>query len=175
MSYVADIFEHDVTQQELRTFAEDVLGKTGLTKKELNEVADLNALAWRAWVASRNYTLTHVIMAKQISMDVSTGDADAGNRIFGVVNGVQEDPDGFIILAEEDHRNFDQTRLELDAAIGGVVWKYIDRMLDHCDRDTPESIIEAFTKAVAPHIQASLKHVQRLSAKTAKKLKKSAQ
>jgi len=38
----------------------------------------------------------------QVSMDVSTGDTDAGNRIFGTIDVVQ---DG-VILAIEDSRNF---------------------------------------------------------------------
>ena len=42
------------------------------------------------------------IMGMKVSMDVSTGDDDAGNRIFGRVIGASAD----VILAEESRRNF---------------------------------------------------------------------
>jgi hypothetical protein len=43
-----------------------------------------------------------VLIGKKISMDVSTGDDNAGNRIFGTVVEIQDD----VLLAVEDSRNF---------------------------------------------------------------------
>lgn len=159
-------FDHTVSTQELEAFAETVLGERDLSASELAQAVSLNPVAWKAWNASRNFTLANVLVGKEVSLDVSTDDVDAGNRIFGKVLHLQHHHDGFIILVEESHRNFDQKRLELDAAIGGVVWKYIDRMNDHCDRDTPERIVDAFTEAVNPHIWAAIEHVQKTTRAT---------
>lgn len=153
-------FDHTVTSQELEAFAEAVLGERDLSANELAHAVKLNPVAWKAWNAARHFTLKHVLVGKEVSLDVSTNDIDAGNRIFGKVTELQHHRDEFIILVEEASRNFDQKRLELDAAIGGVVWKYIDRMNDHCDRDTPERIVDAFTEAVNPHIMAAIEYVQ---------------
>jgi len=47
--------------------------------------------------------------------------------------------------------------LEKDAAIGEVVWRFIDRMGDHCEVDKAETILDQFVAAVTPHIMAALK------------------
>ena len=164
-------FDHTVSPHELEAFAEVVLGERGLSDGELAQAVSLNPVAWKAWNASRNYALAHVLVGKEVSLDVSTNDVDAGNRIFGKVTELQHHQNEFIILVEESSRNFDQKRLELDAAIGGVVWKYIDRMNDHCDRDTPERIVDAFTEAVNPHIWAAIEHVQKATTATHSKKK----
>lgn len=166
-------FDHTVTTQELEAFAETVLGERDLSASELAQVVSLNPVAWKAWNASRNFTLTNILVGKEVSLDVSTNDVDAGNRVFAKVTELNHHQNDFIILAEETGRNFDQKRLELDAAIGGVVWKYIDRMNDHCDRDTPERIVDAFTEAVNPHIWAAIEHVQETTRATQSKKKAS--
>ena len=43
-----------------------------------------------------------------------------------------------------------------DAAIGAVVWKFIDRMGDHCEVDKAETILDQFVAAVTPHILAAI-------------------
>jgi hypothetical protein len=45
---------------------------------------------------------------------------------------------------------------ERDAAIGAVVWKFIDRMGDHCEVDTAEKILDEFVAAVMPLIQEAI-------------------
>jgi hypothetical protein len=164
-------FDHTVTQHELETFAREVLGKTGLSLDDLNSELAQNPLAWKAWQVSRDYTMSHVLVSKEVSMDVSTDDDDAGNRIFGTVIGVMPDRGGVMILVEESHRNFDQTRLEHDAAIGSVVWNFIDRMSDHCERDPADRILDSFVQAVWPHISASIKHINQTTKSTKYKQK----
>lgn len=43
-----------------------------------------------------------------------------------------------------------------NAAIGGVVWQFIDRMTDVCEQDPAERILEQFVAAVRPAIDAAL-------------------
>lgn len=43
-----------------------------------------------------------------------------------------------------------------NAAIGGVVWQFIDRMTDVCEEDPAERILEQFVAAVRPAIDAAL-------------------
>ncbi|MGL5280630.1 MAG: hypothetical protein ACRC8W_02610 [Plesiomonas shigelloides] len=50
--------------------------------------------------------LRNNIDGAEVSLDVSTCDSDAGNRIFGVVNGFSESKGKLVILAEETSRNF---------------------------------------------------------------------
>ena len=47
-------------------------------------------------------------IGRRVSMDVSTGDHDAGHRIFGVVIDTLDDDDRTLI-AEETSRNFSPT------------------------------------------------------------------
>ena len=43
-----------------------------------------------------------------------------------------------------------------DAAIGKVVWKFIDRMGDVCEEDTADTILREFYDAALPAIEAAL-------------------
>lgn len=43
-----------------------------------------------------------------------------------------------------------------NAAIGAVVWQFIDRMTDVCEQDPAERILEQFVAAVRPAIDAAL-------------------
>ena len=43
------------------------------------------------------------------------------------------------------------------AAIGSVVWKFIDRMTDVAECDPAEKILDEFVTMVMPHINAALK------------------
>lgn len=164
-----EFFDHTVTNEEMAIFAEGVLGKVDLSPAELLGLVREHPVAWSAWTLSRNYTLSRGLVGKEISLDVSTGEVDAGNRVFGTITEVRHHRNEFIVLADESSRNFDQKRLGLDAAIGGVVWKYIDRMNDHCDRDPAERILEAFTESVNPHVWAAIEHIQLTAKKTHKK------
>lgn len=46
------------------------------------------------------------MVGTEVSLDVSTGDADHGNRVFGKVTEIMSYDGKNIILAEETHRNF---------------------------------------------------------------------
>lgn len=168
-----EFFDHTLTVDEMKVFAEGVLGKVDLSETDLRGLIRENPVAWSAWTLSRNYTLSRGIVGKEISLDVSTSDVDAGNRVFGTITEVRHHRNDFIVLAKETSRNFDQKRLELDAAIGGVVWKFIDRMNDYCDRDPPERIIDDFTESVDPHVGAAIEYIQQNFRKTRIKKKDS--
>lgn len=54
--------------------------------------------------------LPNIIEGMSVSVDVSTNDHDSGNRLFGVVNEVMEDPydkNGYTLLVYETEPNFD--------------------------------------------------------------------
>lgn len=153
-------FRHKATTRELEAFAEAILGETDLSIVELGQAVEMNPVAWKAWNASRNFTLAEVLVGKEVSVDVSTGDHDLGHRIFAEVREVADEEDGFILLVDECYRNYDHVRDQNDAKIGSVVWKYIDRMNDHCSVDTAETILEQFTTEVGPMIRDSIEHTQ---------------
>ncbi|WP_455233475.1 hypothetical protein [Geopseudomonas aromaticivorans] len=55
--------------------------------------------------------VARLIEGKTVSVDVSTGDADIGNRLFATVAGVQTDPsEGFVILAVDPEPNYKTER-----------------------------------------------------------------
>jgi hypothetical protein len=164
-------FRHTPSNRELEAFAESILGETGLSIAELSQAVQMNPVAWKAWNASRNFTLAEVLVGKEVSVDVSTGDHDLGNRLFAEVREVADSDDGFILLVDEVYRNYDHLGDVKDAKIGKVVWKYIDRMNDPCGEDTAEKILGEFTTAVAPAINESIAHAQE-QARLAKKAKR---
>ena len=47
-------------------------------------------------------------------------------------------------------------RAEADAAVGGVVWRFIDRMNDVCDADPAEKVLAEFVAAIEPAICAAI-------------------
>jgi ribosomal protein L37AE/L43A len=57
-----------------------------------------------------------LIEGKTVSVDVSTGDHDAGNRLFCTVAEVMEDGDGFVILAVDPEPNFKEGPLDAQPA-----------------------------------------------------------
>lgn len=164
-------FKHKPDTRELEAFAESILGETGLSIAELGQAVQMNPVAWKAWNASRNFTLAEVLVGKEVSVDVSTGDHDLGHRIFAEVREVAEEEDGFILLVDESYRNYDHVRDQFDAKIGKVVWKYIDRMNDHCSVDSAEKILEQFTFEVGPVLQECCEHIQE-QAKLSRKAKR---
>lgn len=83
---------------------------------------DRATLAMRAWNACRSamlqgiepvsqtYNLPELIEGMEVSIDVSTCDADAGNRYFGTVTEVSElytAKNGYILLVQDAKPNFD--------------------------------------------------------------------
>lgn len=83
---------------------------------------DRATLAMRAWNACRTamlqgdepvsetYKLPELIEGMEVSIDVSTCDADAGNRYFGTVTEVSElytAKNGYILLVQDAEPNFD--------------------------------------------------------------------
>lgn len=59
---------------------------------------------------SQTYELPELIEGMEVSIDVSTCDADAGNRYFGTVTEVSEldtAKNGYILLAQDAEPNFD--------------------------------------------------------------------
>lgn len=83
---------------------------------------DRATLAMRAWNAcrtamlqggepvSQTYNLPELIVGMEVSVDVSTCDADAGNRYFGTVTEVSEldsAKNGYILLVQDAKPNFD--------------------------------------------------------------------
>ena len=63
-----------------------------------------------------------------------------------------EDDEGAVALYEHPHQD-----IVRDAAIGKVVWKFIDRMDDVADCDPADKILAEFVAAVMPHINEALK------------------
>ncbi|EFT1362034.1 hypothetical protein HV895_004706, partial [Salmonella enterica] len=59
---------------------------------------------------SQTYNLPELIEGMEVSIDVSTCDADAGNRYFGTVTEVSElytAKNGYILLVQDAEPNFD--------------------------------------------------------------------
>ncbi|ENX5566063.1 hypothetical protein ACFQCS_001296 [Salmonella enterica] len=59
---------------------------------------------------SQTYNLPELIEGMEVSIDVSTCDADAGNRYFGTVTEVSElytAKNGYILLVQDEEPNFD--------------------------------------------------------------------
>lgn len=90
---------HDYGQLDARTHAEKIDSFLGESKKfsVISEPTDSKILA--EYLASK-------IVGKTVSVDVSTGDQDAGNRLFCTVAEVMVEGDGFTILAVDPEPNF---------------------------------------------------------------------
>lgn len=76
--------------------------------KELDDEGEYDdqevRMMWCAWQAAQS-----VPVGMRVSVDTSTGEHDAGNRVFAVVTGQQDDGrGGLILLCEEESRNFEQ-------------------------------------------------------------------
>ncbi len=68
-------------------------------------LSDETYSAWITWQAAQS-----VPVGMRVSVDTSTGEHDAGNRVFAVVTGQQDDGrGGLILLCEEESRNFEQS------------------------------------------------------------------
>lgn len=75
--------------------------------------------AWGVWLAAKKQAMDEVDIASiveglAVSVDVSTGDHDSGNRYFGYIGEVMEcetEPRGVILLVHDVEPNFDTRTL----------------------------------------------------------------
>ncbi|MGK7441535.1 DUF551 domain-containing protein [Salmonella enterica] len=74
------------------------------------EAAEKRIAELEAELVSQTYKLPELIEGMEVSIDVSTCDADAGNRYFGTVTWVSEldtAKNGYILLVQDAKPNFD--------------------------------------------------------------------
>ncbi|EIW7375639.1 DUF551 domain-containing protein [Salmonella enterica] len=77
---------------------------------EIRELVRIALAALEAEPVSETYNLPELIEGMEVSIDVSTCDADAGNRYFGTVTEVSEldtAKNGHILLVQDAEPNFD--------------------------------------------------------------------
>lgn len=87
----------------------------GLLKRNIREIEHIMdscraAMLQGAEPVSQTYKLPELIEGMEVSIDVSTCDADAGNRYFGTVTEVSEldtAKNGYILLVQDAKPNFD--------------------------------------------------------------------
>jgi hypothetical protein len=85
--------------------------------EEKPDFEKLESLGWQIAVcamcgthASAIKPVQSVPVGMRVSVDTSTGEHDAGNRVFAVVTGQQDDGrGGLMLLCEEESRNFEQS------------------------------------------------------------------
>ncbi|EBC3424420.1 hypothetical protein C0Q32_05435 [Salmonella enterica] len=78
--------------------------------ENLRELARIALASLEAEPVSETYNLPELIEGMEVSIDVSTCDADAGNRYFGTVTEVSElytAKNGYILLVQDAKPNFD--------------------------------------------------------------------
>ncbi|EBG8041182.1 TPA: DUF551 domain-containing protein [Salmonella enterica subsp. enterica serovar Anatum] len=81
-----------------------------LPAEEVEELARIALTSLEAEPVSQTYNLPELIEGMEVSIDVSTCDADAGNRYFGTVTEVSEldtAKNGYILLVQDAKPNFD--------------------------------------------------------------------
>lgn len=74
------------------------------------KLAEIALASLEAEPVSQTYKLPELIEGMEVSIDVSTCDADAGNRYFGTVTEVSElytAKNGYILLVQDAEPNFD--------------------------------------------------------------------
>ncbi|ECI4012795.1 DUF551 domain-containing protein [Salmonella enterica subsp. salamae] len=78
--------------------------------ENLRELARIALASLEAKPVSQTYNLPELIEGMEVSIDVSTCDADAGNRYFGTVTEISElytAKNGYILLVQDAKPNFD--------------------------------------------------------------------
>ncbi|EHJ1772542.1 DUF551 domain-containing protein [Salmonella enterica] len=78
--------------------------------ENLRELARIALVVLTTEPVSQTYELPELIEGMEVSIDVSTCDADAGNRYFGTVTEVSEldtAKNGYILLVQDAKPNFD--------------------------------------------------------------------
>ncbi|WP_283154440.1 molecular chaperone DnaJ [Escherichia fergusonii] len=81
-----------------------------LPAEEAEELARIALASLGAEPVSQTYNLPELIEGMEVSIDVSTCDADLGNRYFGTVNEALEldtAKNGYILLVQDAEPNFD--------------------------------------------------------------------
>lgn len=154
-------YRHHESKEEINAFLSVLTGQdaSGLAAKQRNKLMNENHDMWKLWCASRNYAISEVLTGKSVSLDVSTGEEDIDHRIYGTVLEAMDDDDGFVLLVEEESRNYDHQSDVLNAKIGKQVWNFIDRMGDHCAEDPADKILDEFVAAVTPIFEESVAHI----------------
>ncbi|MBF3368129.1 hypothetical protein, partial [Leptospira interrogans] len=78
---------NSITKERIELFIKNPL-ENGLTRGEQMEVARIALAALEAEPVNQTYNLPELIEGMEVSIDVSTCDADAGNRYLGTVTEV---------------------------------------------------------------------------------------
>ncbi len=98
-----------ITKESIELFIKNPLDN-GLTRGEQMEVARIALASLEAEPISQTYNLPELIEGMEVSIDVSTCDADLGNRYFGTVTEALEldtAKNGYILLVQDAEPNFD--------------------------------------------------------------------
>ncbi|EFJ3028220.1 DUF551 domain-containing protein [Escherichia coli] len=98
-----------ITKERIKLFIKYPL-ENGLTRGEQMELARIALASLEAEPVSQTYNLPELIEGMEVSIDVSTCDADLGNRYFGTVTEALEldtAKNGYILLVQDAEPNFD--------------------------------------------------------------------
>lgn len=98
-----------ITKERIELFIKNPLDN-GLTRGEQMELARIALASLEAEPVSQAYNLPELIEGMEVSIDVSTCDADLGNRYFGTVTEALEldtAKNGYILLVQDAEPNFD--------------------------------------------------------------------
>ncbi|EFM6140774.1 MAG: DUF551 domain-containing protein [Escherichia coli] len=98
-----------ITKERIELFIKNPL-ENGLTRGEQMELARIALASLEAEPVSQAYNLPELIEGMEVSIDVSTCDADLGNRYFGTVTEASEldtAKNGYILLVQDAEPNFD--------------------------------------------------------------------
>ena len=98
-----------ITKERIELFIKFPL-ENGLTRGEQMELARIALASLGAEPVSQTYNLPELIEGMEVSIDVSTCDADLGNRYFGTVTEALEldtAKNGYILLVQDAEPNFD--------------------------------------------------------------------
>ena len=98
-----------ITKERIELFIKSPL-ENGLTRGEQMELARIALASLEAEPVSQTYNLPELIEGMEVSIDVSTCDADLGNRYFGTVTEASEldtAKNGYILLVQDAEPNFD--------------------------------------------------------------------
>ncbi|EHB7605478.1 molecular chaperone DnaJ [Escherichia coli] len=98
-----------ITKERIELFIKNPL-ENGLTRGEQMELARIALASLEEEPVSQTYNLPELIEGMEVSIDVSTCDADLGNRYFGTVTEALEldtAKNGYILLVQDAEPNFD--------------------------------------------------------------------
>ncbi|HBD2759266.1 TPA: DUF551 domain-containing protein [Escherichia coli] len=98
-----------ITKERIELFIKNPL-ENGLARGEQMELARIALASLEAEPVSQTYNLPELIEGMEVSTDVSTCDADLGNRYFGTVTEALEldtAKNGYILLVQDAEPNFD--------------------------------------------------------------------